>query len=127
MIGSPVRMTCCSSPKAAEAWLAAEDVEVRLPDQFLRFPAGRVRCDPARADQEEPALQVLEVHALPVGGQQVAHAGELEFALALRHLRFAPLPGQLDPGHRIPLTMSDGSITYSARAGAATARGGWMA
>jgi hypothetical protein len=46
--------------------------------------------DPARADQQELALQVLEVHALAGSGQQVVHAGELEFAV------------RFDPGHRTP-------------------------
>ncbi len=58
--------------------LVAEEIEVRLPDYLLRGQAGGARGDPACADQEEPASQVLEVHALLGSGQQVAHAGELE-------------------------------------------------
>ena len=68
-------------PEGSGGVLVAEDIEVRLPDQLISGPARGVRGDPACADQEEPALQVLEVHALPGRGQQVAHAGELELAL----------------------------------------------
>jgi hypothetical protein len=68
-------------PDGSGGVLAAEDIEIRLPDQVLRGTAGSVRVDPARANQEEPAQQVLEVHPLPGSGQQVAHADELKFAL----------------------------------------------
>jgi hypothetical protein len=57
--------------------LLAEDVEVRLPDQFLRGAPRRVRGDPALADQQEPAQPVLEVHAF-LAGQKVTHADELK-------------------------------------------------
>jgi hypothetical protein len=87
-------------PEGSGGVLAAEDIEVRLPDQFIIGTARGVRGDPACADQEEPALQVLEVHALPGSGQQVAHADELELALWLAPR--PPLGWQLDPGHRTP-------------------------
>jgi len=80
--------------------LAAENVEVRLPDQILHGAVRGVCGDPACADQEETALQVLEVHALAGSGQQVAHAGELK--LALWPAVLPPLCGQLDPDHRTP-------------------------
>ena len=88
-------------PEGSGGVLAAEDIEVRLPDQFIVGTARGVRGDPACADQEEPALQVLEVHALPGSGQQVAHAGELKLALWLALL--PPLWWQLEPDHRAPL------------------------
>ncbi len=87
-------------PEGSGGVLAAEDIEVRLPDQFIIGAARGVRGDPACANQEEPALQVLEVHALPGSGQQVAHADELELALWLAPR--PPLGWQLDPGHRTP-------------------------
>src|ERR1017187_4512699 len=87
-------------PEGSEGVLAAEDIEVRLPDQIRRGPARSVRGDPAGADREEPAQPVLEVHPLLGSGQQGSHAGELKLALGLALL--PPLCGQLDPVHRTP-------------------------
>jgi hypothetical protein len=60
--------------------LLGEHVEVRLSGQLRGVAARGVGLGPARADEQEPAHQVLEVDALPGGGQQVAHADELEVA-----------------------------------------------
>ncbi len=73
--------------KSRNGVFLAEQVEVSLPDHLFR---GTVRNDPgeeACANQEEPALQVLEVRALLCGGQQVVHAGELEIAQLFALLR----------------------------------------
>ena len=92
--------------------LLAEDVEVRLPDQFVCPAARGVRGDPALADQQEPAQPVLEVHPLLARGQQVAHAGELEATrVALpRFLRLRPGRDHRNPpwrlGTRRPATTS---------------------
>ena len=74
----------------------AEEVEVSLPDHLL---LGTVRNDPgeeACANQDEPALEVLEVQALFCGGQEVAHAGELELPQQLALLRPALTRPSLD-------------------------------
>ena len=90
----------------------AEDVEVRLPDHFVRGAAWGIRGNPALADQQEPAQPVLEVHPLLARGQQVAHAGELEAArVALpRFLRLRPGRDHRNPpwrlGTRRPATTS---------------------
>jgi hypothetical protein len=77
-----------------------EYVEIGLPDQILRGPAGGDRVDPAVADEQEPARQVLEVDALPGGGQQVAHADELEVEQRLTARRPSRL--RRDPGYDDP-------------------------
>ena len=67
--------------KGSSGVFLAEEVEVGLPDHvFQRYGPELTAGEPACADQEEPAVQVLEVHALLGGGQQVVHAGELELA-----------------------------------------------
>src|ERR1700691_5169358 len=79
-------------PEGNGGVLVAEDIEVRLPDQLPGGAARGVRGDPACADQEEPALQVLEIHPLFCSGEQVAHAGELKLALRLALFAlFAPV------------------------------------
>src|SRR6266487_3745133 len=86
--------------KGGRCVLVAEDIEVGLPGQLLRGTARGVRGDPADADEEEPAQQVLEVHPLLSGGQQVAHADELELAhwIAAWPLRWL----RLGVGHHSP-------------------------
>ena len=73
--------------------LTAEHVEIGPAGQFAGRAVRGVRGEPARAHQEEPAFPVLEVHPLFRGGQQIAHAGEHEFAPCLagrQDLRFLP-------------------------------------
>ncbi len=48
--------------------------------QFRGIAARGVGLDPAGADEQEAAQRILEVDTLPRGGQQVAHAEELEVA-----------------------------------------------
>jgi len=75
--------------------LAAEHVEIGPASQFAGRAVRGVRGEPARAHQEEPALPILEVHPLFRGGQQIAHAGEHEFAPGLagrQDLRSRPGP-----------------------------------
>ncbi len=78
--------------------LVAEDIEVGLPGQVLLRAAGGVCRDPAVADEHEPAEQVLEVHPLAGGRQQVGHARELELAHRLVLPRAAWL--RRGPGYR---------------------------
>ena len=47
----------------------AEDVEIGQADHFLGGAARGGRRQPAGTDKEEPAVQVLEVHALICVGQ----------------------------------------------------------
>jgi hypothetical protein len=63
--------------------LIAEDIEVGLADQVFRRAARGIGGDPAFADRQEAAAQILEVHALAGRGQQVAHADEHHLALRL--------------------------------------------
>ena len=73
--------------KSSSSVFLAEEVEVSLPDDLLQGAVGSDRCHPACADQEEPAAQVLEVHALLGAVQQVAHAGAFDPAQLLALLR----------------------------------------
>ena len=80
--------------------LAAEHVEVGLAHQLVGAAARRVRGDPALADEQEPAHQVLEIDPLLRRGQQIAHADELEVA---QFLRLRPVRRlQAHRGHRTP-------------------------
>ena len=57
--------------KGSSSVLLAEEVEVGLPDYLFQGMARGCRGEPACADQEEPAVQVLEVDALLGAVQQV--------------------------------------------------------
>ena len=61
-----------------ERVLVAEDVEIGLPDQLLDAETVRLVAGKALADQEEPALEVLEEEPFPRRGEQVAKAQQLE-------------------------------------------------
>ena len=58
----------------AERVRAAEDVEVGLADHVLEGAAAAERVEPAVADEQEAALEILEEHAFLAGREQVAHA-----------------------------------------------------
>ena len=73
--------------KSGSSVFLAEKVEVSLPDYLFQGVARGCRGEPACADHEEPAEQVLEVDALFGGVQQVVDAGLLDPAQRFAFLR----------------------------------------
>ena len=62
----------------SERVLVAEDVEIGLPDQLLDAVAVGLIAGKALADQQEPALEVLEEEAFARSGKEVAKAEQLQ-------------------------------------------------
>src|ERR1700722_473069 len=82
-------MISCSAANAAEEWALVYTSKSVFPASSSGVPPRGVSLDPALADEQEPAHQVLEVDTFLGGGQQVAHADELELTQRLAALRLS--------------------------------------
>jgi hypothetical protein len=85
------RLACADDPllvsEGDSGVFLGEEVEVRFPDDLLQGAARGCRGQPTGADQEKPALQVLEVDALDGAVQKVAHADALDLEQRLARER----------------------------------------